>query len=95
MNIPDKIKIGGFNVNVEFVEHLIAEREHLDEYHPRTQTIKLDKDNSKQQNQETFIHELLEAVVSIYGIDIEHKDLSIMGTVLHQILLDNRDVFKQ
>lgn len=95
MKIPDNIKIGGFNIDVEFVDNLIIERGSLGEYHPRTQTIRIDKDNSNQQKEETFIHEVLEAIISIYDIEIEHKDLSIMATVLHQILLDNKKILKE
>jgi len=92
--IPEEIKIGGFLIGIELVEHLVNERGNLGEYHPRTQTIKLDKDNTKQQNQETLIHEILEAVTSIYDIEMQHKDLSNMAVVLHQILLDNEGLSK-
>lgn len=94
MNIPEKIKIGGFEVDVQFVENLMVERNSLGEYHPRTQSIKIDKAATKQQNEETFIHEVLEAMTAIYNIEWAHKDLSIMATVLHQIIKDNSGIFK-
>lgn len=93
MNIPKEVKIGGYIVEVEFVNNLVTDRRNMGEYHPRTQTIKIDKGNSKQQGEETFIHELLEAITHIYEIDIEHKDLSNMATVLHQVINDNPDIF--
>ena len=94
MNIPDKIKIGGFEVNVEFVENLMNDRAHIGEYHPRTQTIKIDKAVTKQQNEETLIHEILEAITAMYEIEWQHKDLSIMATVLYQVIRDNPNIFQ-
>lgn len=94
MIIPDKIKIGGFAVSVEFEENLANDRNNIGEYHPRAQTIKIDKMCSKQQREETFIHEILEAITSIYRIELDHKDLSILATVLHQVVKDNSFLFE-
>ena len=94
MRIPEQVKISGYIVKVEFENNLVTDRRNLGEYHPRIQTIKIDKDNSKQQTEETFLHELLEAITFIYDIDIEHKDLSNMATVLHQVIKDNSEIFK-
>ena len=95
MKIPEKIKIGGFIVTVELVNNIMTDRGRLGEYQPRTQIIKIDKDCSEQQKEETFLHELFEAITSIYDIDIEHKDLSNMVTVLHQVIKDNPEIFKE
>lgn len=93
MNIPDKIKIGGYIVEVKEQEHLTLERANQGEYHPMTQEIFIDPAMTEQQKQETFIHEVLEAITSIYDIDIEHKDLSNIATVLHQVIKDNPGIF--
>lgn len=93
MNIPKEVKIGGFIVNVEFVDNLIVERRHCGEYNGRTNIITIDKAISQQQKEDTFIHELLEAITSIYDIDMDHKDLSNMATVLYQIIKDNPGIF--
>lgn len=95
MRIPDKVKIGGFNVEIKQIENLISDREHVGEYNPRTQIITIDKDTTKQQKEETFIHELLEAVTALYSIEMQHKDLSVLATVLHQIAIDNPGIFKE
>jgi hypothetical protein len=95
MQIPGKIKIGGFMVDVEFVSNLVTDRRSLGEYNPRTQTIKLEKDSTQQQREETLLHEVLESIRSIYDIDIEHKDLSNMATALHQVIKDNPEMFKE
>jgi hypothetical protein len=93
MEIPKTIKIGGYTVEVKFASNMMTDRRNMGEYHPRTQTIKIDSDCSKQQSEETLIHELLEAITSIYDIAIEHKDLSNLATVLHQVIKDNPQMF--
>ena len=90
MIIPKEIKIGGFKVIVNLVDNLISDRDSYGEYSPRTQEIRIDKTNTRQLQEETFLHEVMEAITSIYAIDITHKDLSIIATVLHQIITDNK-----
>jgi len=95
MRIPGKIKIGGYMVEVEFESNLMTDRQHNGEYHPRTQTIKIDKDCSEQEREEVFIHEVLEAIKAIYDIPLEHRDLTLIATVLHQIIKDNPEIFRR
>ena len=95
MQIPKQIKIGGYIVSVEFVNNLMTDRQHTGEYHPRIQTIKIDKDCSEQEREEVFIHEVLEAIKAIYDIQLEHRDLSLLVTVLHQVIKDNPEIFRE
>ena len=94
MQIPGKIKIGGYIVSVEFVNNLMTDRQHTGEYHPRIQTIKIDKDCSEQEREEVFVHEMMEAITAIYDIPLKHRDLSLLATVLHQVIVDNPEAFK-
>lgn len=89
MKIPEKIKLGGFNITVKKERHLIIERNELGNYRPRIQQITIDEDNTDQQQEETLIHEILEAITCHYDVDIEHHKLSVIATVLHQVLKDN------
>ncbi len=89
MNIPAEIKIGGFIIKVKEVKNLSVERESTGEYHPFLQEIWLDDTLTKQQREEVFVHEVLEAVKDIYDIVLAHKELTLIATVLHQILKDN------
>jgi hypothetical protein len=95
MNIPKQVKIGGYIVEVELTDNIMTDRGNRGEYHPRIQTIKIDQDTSRQQMEETFIHELLEAITSIYDVKWEHRDLALVATVLHQVIKDNPEVFKE
>lgn len=89
MNIPSKIKIGGFIIKVKEAKDLLVERDHLGEYHPKYQVIYIDEDHTDQQKEETFIHELFEAIDSIYNIQLNHDKLTLLATVFHQVLKDN------
>ena len=94
MRIPDTIKIGGFTVSVEESRNLIADRNELGNYTPRTQTIVLDADCTDQQKEETLLHEILEAITAIYDIKLDHHILSLLATILHQVLKDNELGFR-
>lgn len=93
MNIPSKIKLGGFEITIRGIKDLVAERECLGEWHPRTQEIWIDSDHTDQQKEETLLHEVMEAICYIYNINIEHRDLSNIATVLHQVIKDNPNIF--
>lgn len=89
---PKKIKIGGFSWNIVMNENLMHERNEIGCMRPKRQQIDIDSSATIQQQQETFIHELLEAVISQYTIKLEHDDLSNIATVLHQIIIDNPNI---
>lgn len=89
LNIPEKVKIGGFIIKVKEVADLMIERDHLGEYHPKYQEIHIDDSHTRQQKEETFMHELFEAVDSIYNIQLEHDKMTLLATVFHQVLKDN------
>lgn len=94
MGLPEKIKIGGFIINVEEIENLIVKRNNLGEYSPTTNKISIDKSVTEQQKEETLLHEIMEAINCIYDIDLNHHQISIIATVLHQVLKDNELVIK-
>ncbi|MHB8172744.1 MAG: hypothetical protein ACYDG6_14640 [Thermincolia bacterium] len=94
MAMLSKIKIGGFDISIKQVKDLWTERKNLGEYYPRDQEIRLDDAHTKQQAEETLIHEVFEAFTNIYDINIEHEQLSLMATVWHQILKDNPEFVK-
>lgn len=93
MEIPNKIKMGGYTIQVEQVHDLMNDRQELGVYYPRTQTINMDADCTDQLKDEILIHELLEAIKFHYNLELEHHELSIISTVLHQVLRDNKLVF--
>lgn len=93
MNIPKKVKIGAFEWSVVYNEDLMHGRQERGCCRPKTAQIDIDPGYHKAGQEETFIHELLEAITYQYDITIEHKDLSNLATVLHQVIKDNPEVF--
>lgn len=94
MNIPDKVKIGGFEWTINYNADLMHEREERACTRPKKLMIEIDPGCQPVSMEESFIHELLEAICWQYNIQFEsHKDLWILSTVLHQVIKDNSDIF--
>jgi len=88
MKIPDKIKIGGFDVDVKFKENIVIDCHHGGEYSPRKLTIYLDPALEKRHG-EILLHEIIEALCDAYDLDIEHHHIMVLGRGLYQVLKDN------
>lgn len=94
MNIPDKIKIGGFDVEVKLKEDIVVDRRHGGEYSPRELTIYLDP-ALKKRHGEILLHEIIEALCDAYDVDIEHHYIMALGRGLYQVLKDNDIDFRR
>lgn len=87
--LPEKIKICGFDISVKMTKNIMTDRCSRGEWHPRIQEIHIDPDHTEQQEQETFLHEVVESINDIYDLKLEHHIISLLGTSLHQFLRDN------
>lgn len=92
MNIPEKLKIGGYIITVH--RKNMEGRNNLGEYHNFTQEIWLDEGLTEQQSDEIFIHEIFEAIKDIYSLDYSHEILNLNGVVFHAIIRDNPGIFR-
>lgn len=88
MTIPDKVKIGSFDIEVKFKEGIVIDRQHGGEYFPRELTIYLDP-ALKKRHEEIFLHEIIEALCDTYDLDIDHHHIMVLGRGLCQVLRDN------
>ena len=95
MNIPDKIKIGGFNIKVQKKDRLGIDHNKFGDYNGNLLLIRLCSDNCKEQDNETLIHEIFEAVNGKYELELPHQTITILGAVFHQIIVDNPEMFKE
>lgn len=89
MRIPDKVKIGGLTLKVQF-KPIAADRDNFGEISFINQTITIDPDVPPDKQEDTLVHEILEAINGYYGIGLEHGKLLVMGRVLYQVLKDNK-----
>ena len=92
MSIPDKLKIGGFDVKVEIKENIAIDRQHGGEYSPRELTMYLDPALEKR-HEEILLHEIIEALCDAYDLDIDHHHMTALGRGLYQVLKDNNISF--
>jgi len=95
MNVPSSVKVGAFIIAVNRDPFLMASREAYGEYHPSKLEIVLDTNLNKQKEGETLLHEMLEAIDAIYDIELDHHKLSLMATALHQVVIENPNIFKE
>lgn len=85
-----EIKIAGYKVKVMRDDKLIPNESRLGEYSPFEQRISIASNLTKQQKDETLIHEILEAINDIYELGLDHDEqLCKLSVALHQILVDN------
>jgi len=85
-----KIKIAGYKVPVNKITNLVAKTGFYGSYTPASQIIEIDSDLTKQQEEEVVIHEVLEAIDSIYDLKLDHDEqLCKLSVIIHQIITDN------
>jgi hypothetical protein len=95
MNIPNKVKIGAFEWEIRKNENLMHEREEMAVCRPKRLLIEIDPGCQTVSQEESLIHEILEAICWQYSVDFaSHKDLSVMATALHQVIKENPEIFK-
>lgn len=71
------------------------EREERAVCRPKRLLIEIDPGCDQVAQEESLMHEILEAIGWQYDVQFQsHKDLSIMATVLHQVIKDNPNMFK-
>jgi hypothetical protein len=86
--IPDNVKIGHLAVPVKMVEEL---RDHDDEklmgrFIGQPSKIEIDEELEEEEKFETFLHEVLEGINSIFHLDMPHKNIQIASIGLAQAL---------
>ncbi len=90
VSIPKSLKFGGFDYSIDMSQSTVQQlmgRGHYGECAGMTKEIRLDSSQSPQQLSETFIHECLEAVSTVWcDRGVAHDHLSILATGLHQVL---------
>lgn len=93
--IPKEIKILGHDITIKRVEDLLNDdlndRKTLGTFDGITNTIKLRINNvSKSVIDETFLHEILEAVNEYENLGLEHKTLHALSENLFAVLRRNK-----
>ena len=90
INVTQGIKVGGYDVKVNMSEdahNLLLGEERYGSYSSRNNIIRIDYSESPQQVSQTFIHEMVEAVNSIYcDYKIDHEKICQLSYGIHQVM---------
>lgn len=95
MKIPDKLKIGGHILPISFHDSRQIDNEgEFNRYH---RMIRLRKEADIRQDiiDETFLHEIFEAISVVYNLAIEHKSLTVLSEVFFATIRDNDLDFRE
>lgn len=90
----EKVKVGGIDYDVSVKDLSSFDQPNsfmMGKHHEMNTSIEISDKLSKQKRDQTFIHELLHAVVCESGLELDDEETVVnqMGLVLYQILKDN------
>jgi hypothetical protein len=89
MNIPNQIKLAGYNYTIEMVRHLARDRDSAGESSWNGQKISIDESLSQTCKEAVLIHEVIEQINVLYDLNLEHEKIVVLETALHQFIRDN------
>ena len=90
MEIPKKLKIGGFVYDVIIDKRMEDSGVNSTGTHYQyKQKIWIDEECHFQQQEETLIHEIIEAINSANELKMEHNQIAMLSNQLYQVLKDN------
>ena len=100
MHYPDTVQVGAASVKVRVHNSFILgthDGKHIvGKYDGKNRTIDIiDDGDHKELTGETFVHELVEAVNSIYQLELDHRVIATLGVGLYQALTSGQVSFKQ
>jgi len=89
MKIPKTLKIGG-----HIFEVILKDRNRDGGSNPASINtgickIWIDNKQAKSQVESSLIHEIIEAIDYLYGLDLEHKQIEVIESAFYQVLKDN------
>lgn len=88
--IPSAITLNGITIETEYNENLLSDRERFAEFCPRTLKITLAKNLSDQRGYLSYAHELVEAIKSIYALDLKETEIQALALAFHELLMQGK-----
>ena len=85
------IEIGSRTYRIEEVKGLAEKRDVWGECDRGDGRICIDAGMQEDQKRLTVWHEILEAAVDLYEVEIEHRDLTVLAAVVTDVLKHNAD----
>jgi hypothetical protein len=91
--LPDSIRIGAQIYRVEGDPDMAAEDGNYGCCNRRQFVIKIDSGAAPQRQQQTLLHEALEAINGEYAIGLEHEQINQLEGALYALLVQNPGIF--
>ena len=85
MRIPEEIKIAGHTISIEFQNGMLAYNQAFGVFDPTNLKIIIDADIEDGLKEETFWHEVIEALNFFCEANMDHSKIQTFGLLLHQI----------
>jgi len=95
MKIPGRIKVGGVPFEIILRNGTNGESTSYGSCNAGAQKIWVSEAVGKQQQETTLVHEVLEAINTLYELNLEHTQISCLETALYAFIVDNPEVFKK
>jgi len=89
IKIPKKLEISSFSYRVDTSDSTLADLEEKSfwgQCSDSSKTLKLRNDMSSDQLRATLCHEIVEAIINDYEIELSHSDVSRIGVGIAQAL---------
>lgn len=96
MKIPKSIKIGAVTYGVKY-ENNLNDGEHMvyGQINWENHVIRLSEGLQDTQGEyHTLLHEIVHGVAHEYGLDINEETTDFLASGLHQVIVDNPEMFK-
>ena len=85
MRIPNSIQLGCHTITIHFQADLMTFSEAYGLFDPTSLRIVIDKDADPSIQNETFWHEVVEAICFFTEAELDHSKIQTFGVLLHQI----------
>jgi len=95
MQIPEKIKLGGHIIKIEFADTAhIDDRGEFRNYHNLIR-LEREQDTPEDNVAECFLHEIMEAIVRKNNLKIDHTHLTVLSEMLFAVIRENNLDFRK
>lgn len=93
MQIPKKVKIGGYIYDCMLVPNLTRDNDALGCSCGNSLRIEIEESLPHENKESTLLHEILEQINFRYELCLEHKQITILEATLYQVIKDNPEIF--
>lgn len=89
MELPEFLKIGAMTYSVRIDGELAHEKRLFGELNPIKQEIVITGGTTPEQQGETLLHEIIEAINNHCELGLRHHQIQVLGFMIHQVLRES------